>query len=777
MSKSVVPQSPPVGIYVLAGAFAILVFALGLVGIYRTAKRDKLKAARPGASATTAAGTNSDAAVFATYGTSPTCKSCHEEAYQSWERSHHALAERPVEETLDQPAFDPAWRISHGTQNSEARMAGGEFQLVTQGPHGTNQVFQVERVIGVNPLLQYLIPFGHGRHQASELCFDPKHPGWFNVYGEEDRYAGEWGHWTGRGMNWNSMCATCHNTRLRKNYDQRTDGYRTAMAERGVGCEACHGPMADHNAWQARHPNQTGDPTVRKVTREEMFSACAQCHSRRAELTGDFRPPENFFDHHQLTIPDETDLFYPDGQIRDEDYEVAAFLGSKMHAAGVRCVDCHEPHSSKVRLPGNYICLTCHTGPLPTITTNMLNTQPVGPRIDPETHSRHQVGTRGDFCTDCHMPQTVYMQRHARHDHGFTIPDPRLTQRFGIPNACNRCHTERSAEWSLEAMVKWYGPRTNHVVLERTEAVFKARNADAAAVPKLMQMARAEPTALWRAVAVNLLRRWPAENGVTTTLLAAANDTNELVRALASRALEPLAQSGPPAVQSALHRSLMDAVRAVRVEAAWALRHSVTTNSTAGRDLLAFLLHNADQPGGALQAGVFELDRGNLPGALEQFRRAEHWDPNSAPIHHALAVALSMDGQSAAAVQSLETACRLAPEDAELRYKLGLALNEVGRLEAARAALAEAVRLDPRFARAWYNLGLAYAAQNQSQAALEALTRAESLEGRSSQIPYARATILARLGRVEEARAAARRALELQPAHPEALALLEALGR
>ncbi len=122
-------------------------------------------------------------------------------------------------------------------------------------------------------------------------------------------------------MNWNNMCANCHYTRLRKKYDERTDSYRTTMAEMGVGCEACHGPMADHNAWQAKHPNQSGDPTVRKITRQEMFAACGQCHARRSELTGDFRPGENFFDHHQLTIPDETDLFYPDGQVRDEDYE------------------------------------------------------------------------------------------------------------------------------------------------------------------------------------------------------------------------------------------------------------------------------------------------------------------------------------------------------------------------------------------------------------------------------------------------------------------------
>jgi len=111
------------------------------------------------------------------------------------------------------------------------------------------------------------------------------------------------------------------------------------------------------------------------------------------------------------------------------------------------------------------------------------------------------------------------------------------------------------------------------------------------------------------------------------------------------------------------------------------------------------------------------------------------------------------------------------------RHPLGLALNETGQLDAASAALEEAVKLDPRFARAWYNLGLAYSAQEKTGPALDALVRAESLDARSAQIPYARATILARLGRTDEARAAARRALELQSSFREAAELLQVLGR
>src|SRR5437867_12242066 len=48
-----------------------------------------------------------DTAVFARYGQSPSCKSCHEEEFQLWAKSHHALAERPLKAELDAAAFDP----------------------------------------------------------------------------------------------------------------------------------------------------------------------------------------------------------------------------------------------------------------------------------------------------------------------------------------------------------------------------------------------------------------------------------------------------------------------------------------------------------------------------------------------------------------------------------------------------------------------------------------------------------------------------------------------
>ncbi len=744
-------------IWLMAGTPALLALGLGLTLAFWSGHREEKAAVSR----------DSGAGLHATFGKSPSCQSCHEEAYANWESSHHARAERNIQTNLDVIAFEPPWRFSHGTQVSQARATNGQFQIVTLGPENVVEAFPVVRVLGVSPLYQFLIPFPRGRFQMTELAFDPRHPDWFDVYGDEDRQPGEWGHWTGRGMNWNQMCAGCHNTAVRKNYDPVTDSYATTMAERGVGCEACHGPMADHNAWQALHPNKTGDPTVRKVSPEAMFSVCGSCHARRGDLTGKFMPHDSFDDHFWLTTVDETETFYPDGQIRDEDFEFTAFLGSRMQAAGVRCAQCHEPHTLKPRMAGNYLCMLCHVSG---VSNNV-------PQIDLATHSHHKPNDRGDLCTGCHMPQTVYMQRHARHDHGFTIPDPLLTKQFGIPNACNRCHTERTAEWSLEYVEKWYGQRMERPYRWRTQTVARAMAGDHGAVEDLLRMSGSDTNFYWRAVAANMLRPWLAESNVQSALVSAAGDTNAMVRVSAARALGPLASGGFVPVQNALRKGLSDPVRGVRLAAAWALHETVATNSTAGRELLAYLNYNSDQPAGELQRGIFHMNRGDLPTAMECFRRAVSWDGNSAPLRHALAVGLSLEGKPTEAVRELEAACRLAPRDAEYRYKLGLALNEANRPKDALASLKLATELDPQYSQAWYNLGLAYAAAGNDAASLDGLTRAESLDHRSPQIPYARATVLARLGRASEARSAASRAVELRPGYPEALQLLQALER
>lgn len=708
----------------------------------------------------------SDKEVYAHYAGSQSCRECHTNAYTGWESSHHALAERAVDPKLDHAAFDPPRKISHGSQASEAKIDRGQLQFVSTGRDGREAVFPVERVIGETPLRQFLVPDQRGRFQVTELAFDPAKLEWFDIFGEEDRKPGEWGHWTGRGMTWNQMCASCHNTRLRKHYDPDTDSYHTTMAERSVGCESCHGGMSDHVKWQKARPQPAkGDPTIRKMDHARSMSTCGMCHARRGEVTGEFVPGDHFNDHFILTTVDETDIYHPDGQVRDENYEYGSFLSSKMFGAGVWCMDCHDPHSAKVKAASatdNLLCMKCHSTPLLP-----------APKIDEAKHSFHPAGKEGSRCVDCHMPLTTYMQRDPRRDHGFTIPDPVLTKQHGVPNACNRCHQDKDVEWSIQWVEKWYGKRMERPTRVRAQTIAEARRGNTNAVPGLTRLATTEKLGYWRASAVRLLGEYLSHPLTKAALIGRAGDHNALVRANAAHTLMSFAQE--PDVAAVLQKLLSDESRAVRIEAAWSLRSELDTNSPAGRELLVSMRFNSDQPAGAMQWGTFLLDRGNPEAALPWFEKAVSWDGHSAPLRDALAVCYSMLGRTPDAVRELEAACMIAPRDAQLRYRLGLALNEAGRMNDALGALEHAVQLEPKFSAAWYNLGLGYSQLNRPEEALTALVQAETLDETSPRPPYARATVLAKLGRTEEARRAARRAIELQREFPEALQLLQIL--
>src|SRR5262252_9941022 len=122
------PARKPGGLWIggviILGAVALLSLRLGRRGAEPTAK---------GLAELPPVIRSNDASVFAAYGKSPSCKSCHEEEFHRWETSHHALAERMVNQSLEAAAFEPARKIRHGSQGSEAKLQSEKAQIITTG--------------------------------------------------------------------------------------------------------------------------------------------------------------------------------------------------------------------------------------------------------------------------------------------------------------------------------------------------------------------------------------------------------------------------------------------------------------------------------------------------------------------------------------------------------------------------------------------------------------------------------------------------------------------
>lgn len=622
----------------------------------------------------------------AAYAGSESCRKCHRAEYDLWRHSHHALAERWIQPKLDKAAFSPTRRFKAGSLTNTIRIHNGQYQIVTLGFNTNIAPYRVVRVIGDDPVEQFLTPYIGGRFQVQEVSYNPESNQWFDVYGNQNRQPGEWGHWTGRGMNWNSRCAECHNTDLKKNYNPVTDSYHTTMAEMGVSCEACHGPLKAHVEWQEAHPHsKLPDPTIKPFSKTQWLDTCGTCHSRNVDLTGDFKPGHSFFNHYDLEILDDSERWYPDGQVHDEDYEFVSFLSSKMYQAGVTCMDCHNPHSGKTILTGNNLCMRCHNG-----------SYPKAPKINIVEHTHHLPTSPGNLCVNCHMPVTVYMQCQPRRDHGFTIPEPLLTKEFDVPNACNRCHTKRSADWSLKYTTQWYGTNMNRPTLRRAEWIARAeRGNKSAEAPLIGLLSNTNQSFYWRAVAATFLEQWAADPPVKKALLSKLTARNPLVREQVVRSLAPMVND--KSVQTALKKMLNDPSRNVRAAAAWVMRATVNMQSRGGRDLQQMLDLEADQPTGQFEEANLLLARQQPVAALAHLQKATAWDPMSPPFLCAQAEVQDQLGHLNAALKTLDQAETAVPDDPHIPYVRAVIWAHNGHYDRARAAAQRTLKIQSDF--------------------------------------------------------------------------------
>jgi len=221
--------------------------------------------------------------------------------------------------------FEDAVLTSKGVTSRFFRRDGGFF-VNTEGPDGGLADFEITHTFGHEPLQQYLIPFPGGRLQCLTLAWDSERGEWFDLYPDQVIPPDDWLHWTRAAQTWNSMCAECHSTNLKKGFDAASDSYNTTWSEIDVSCEACHGPGSRHVEWaeiqpMARPAIDDYGLVVRTggISSQEQVELCAPCHARRTEL-GDYDHSSGALLNSQVPTVLDEGLYHPDGQILDEVY-------------------------------------------------------------------------------------------------------------------------------------------------------------------------------------------------------------------------------------------------------------------------------------------------------------------------------------------------------------------------------------------------------------------------------------------------------------------------
>ena len=646
------------------------------------------------------------------------CSDCHQAQAKSWNHSHHHRAMALATPDQVRGNFDNVVAEEQGYQGRFFTKDGHYF-CETEGKDGKTRVFQISHVFGWTPLQQYLVQMDQGevaenglpKTQVLPWTWDTEKKEWYHIYKHDMTVPGEPLHWTGWGQNWNHMCADCHVTEYKKNFDPQSMTYNSTFVVDNVSCMACHELDDCHkDKTEPKYPTLTGLAAINPIKQQVEINRCTPCHSHREQFQSGFKPNHALEDHYGINLLSE-DLYHHDGQIKEEVYVLGSFLQSKMYQVGVRCSNCHDPHSLKLKLPQAQVCSQCHE-----------------PKVyDAPSHHFHKQGSAGANCLECHMPESTYMGVDPRRDHSMRVPRPDLSTKLGSPNACVGCHLHESKQTQsrgyqdqikrakagdlsllktlesmnadmTEAFHRWYGK--DHPT-HYGEVFHGARNGDAASLKELEAIAQ-DPAfygPITRATAMQIM----SQHGIqpsSSLFKIISSDQNPMLRrsltqfSLTKQQLQPL---------------LEDPILSVRFNALRAYLYMMGgAQSTDAKDravvqarmsdLKAYVEVNGDQSGAHHLMAQAQMVLNDLKASKASFELALKVQPELTGVRIPLANLLENDGEQKRAeelrreeVGLMKRDLKLAPSRSDLWYRLGLIEYGLGReqetIEAMRAVL------------------------------------------------------------------------------------------
>lgn len=354
-------------------------------------------------------GPSKDPITGKTYAGSEACESCHSGVYKEWKNTLHAWMVRPIAKgDLKNAKADL-------TQENAPKPDQYDWAYVIGGWYKEERyAFWDEKGDIISGEFEYNRPKNHFAIRKDKQ-------------GGLDR------------LDWFNECGYCHATGT--NYQERT------FVEFNIGCEACHGPSADH----AKNPKKV------KAVIDRTSENCGRCHIR-ARMQADMKK-FNYPIHFELNKPETLmkgldpepytapGSFWPDQKNanRHRQQYLDWIKGRHSNVSDLSCVTCHSPHrgslsyrTGQLKSDQRALCGKCHEE----IVAN------------PAKHSGHRYEVAS--CAACHLPKTIASGTVSNHT--FEAISPAKTVQYGVndkgkpmPNSCSLyCHTKESAAAMLE---------------------------------------------------------------------------------------------------------------------------------------------------------------------------------------------------------------------------------------------------------------------------------------------------------------------------------------
>ncbi|MGE8064769.1 tetratricopeptide repeat protein [Pseudomonas sp. NPDC089569] len=660
------------------------------------------------------------------------CLGCHAAQVKDWQGSHHQLAmQQASAETVLGDFKDVTFKAENETTRFSRKDDG--FWVNTPGIDGKNADFKVAYAFGIAPLQQYLIDVGEGRLQALGVAWDSEKQRWFHLYPGQGVNFKDPLHWSKPSQNANFMCVECHTTGYKRNFDAAKNTFDSQWNSLGVGCQACHGPASNHLEWATKktdlpHAGFAVDLKDKNATVE--IETCARCHSRRAPLGDGFTVGKRLMDDYLPSVLTR-ELYALDGKIKDEVFEQGSFAQSKMFDKGVRCSNCHNPHSTQLKASGNGVCLQCHNTAGKTPIEGVDGKGLQAKNYDSVEHTRHAMGQPGSQCVDCHMPGKFYMVNDFRHDHSFSIPNPERAQRLGTPDACLNCHQGKAGDKVTEQFKLWTTASVASAAQapRYDESLWLIRHGQpGAALALYEQLQRSNLPAIQRATLLAELPMYPSEQALKLAGKDLSNPAPQ-VRESAIHAVSAFLQ--PQERATLLGPLLSDPVKAVRIAAARDLLSSARNGLGTAQDAWNTAIAEYE----AVQKSLAERAEANLNLALLYqasgrggeveglLRTALQRDPDFYPALVTLVQWLEANGRGQEAQALLVQALKEHPDAALLQHTQGLSLIRAGKTADAMPFLHKAAQLEPQSPQYGYVLAVALHDSGKVDAACEELER------------------------------------------------------
>lgn len=329
--------------------------------------------------------TNAKGAAFAG---SRVCASCHKNIYEKHLATAHYLTSQPGTAEFIKGSFDTGKNVFDYSDSVKVVMK-----------KEADHYYQVQYVNGKQKRKEsFDIVIGSGTKGQTYLYWNAKKILQLPVFYYTDYH--EWANSPGYpgkviyNRPITSRCLECHSTYVQKISDeqQEPEDFDRNKIIFGVDCEKCHGPSAQHAAFQASNPNDTTGKFVinpGKLSRLQQLDLCGLCHGGRLNKI----KPSFTFQAGDVLM----DFFQKDTVVKDvadidvHGNQLGLLSASKcFRMSEMTCSSCHNTHENetgKIEMFSQK-CMACHN----------------------EAHNnfcpmQKKLGaTITKNCIDCHMP-------------------------------------------------------------------------------------------------------------------------------------------------------------------------------------------------------------------------------------------------------------------------------------------------------------------------------------------------------------------------------------